>query len=182
MTLDRAVAFRSEHTASGASGTSASVAHSGRVCESRLIDETRNSTEPPAPATFSASRSDVKVLPVPQAMTSLPRSFVSKPARTASTACTWCGRSFGAVCQDRCPRGGTVPGGSGALLPEPVAHQDWLRIAELVLRYQDLPFGTVDASVVAVAERLGVREVMTLDRRHFSVVRPLHVPAFALLP
>lgn len=53
---------------------------------------------------------------------------------------------------------------------------------ELVLRYQDLPLGTVDASVVAVAERLGVREVMTLDRRHFSVVRPLHVPAFALLP
>jgi predicted nucleic acid-binding protein len=52
----------------------------------------------------------------------------------------------------------------------------------LVLRYQDLPFGTVDASVVAVAERLGVREVITLDRRHFSVVRPLRVPAFALLP
>ena len=45
-----------------------------------------------------------------------------------------------------------------------------------------LPLGTSDASVVAVAERLGIAEVATLDRRHFSVVRPKHVPAFTLLP
>ena len=53
-----------------------------------------------------------------------------------------------------------------------MAAGDWLRIAELVARYGDLPLGTVDASVVAAAERLGVTEVATLDRRHFSVVRP----------
>ena len=71
---------------------------------------------------------------------------------------------------------------SGNLLTEPVLAGDWIRIAELVGRYHDLPLGTVDASVVALAERLGVRTVATLDRRHFSVVRPKHVPAFEILP
>lgn len=54
---------------------------------------------------------------------------------------------------------------------EPVHPVDWLRIADLVHRYQDLPLGTVDASVFACAERLGVDEVATLDRRHFTVVK-----------
>ncbi len=59
----------------------------------------------------------------------------------------------------------------GNLIPEPVAASDWLRIAELVAAYRDLPLGTVDASVLATAERLVVREIATLDRRHFTVVR-----------
>jgi predicted nucleic acid-binding protein len=42
--------------------------------------------------------------------------------------------------------------------------------------------GTVDASVVAAAERLGVGEIATIDRRHFGVVRPANVEAFRLLP
>lgn len=71
---------------------------------------------------------------------------------------------------------------SGALTSEPVRPGDWLRIAELVAVYHDLPLGTVDASVVAAAERLNEREIATLDRRHFSVVRPEHVPALTLLP
>jgi predicted nucleic acid-binding protein len=57
-----------------------------------------------------------------------------------------------------------------------------LRIAELVWEYRDLPLGTVDASVVTAAERLDIAEVATLDRRHFSVVRPTHAEAFELLP
>jgi predicted nucleic acid-binding protein len=56
------------------------------------------------------------------------------------------------------------------------------RIADLVERYADLPLGTVDASVIALTERLQVREVATLDHRDFSVVRPRHVPALTLLP
>ncbi|MBS4730427.1 PIN domain-containing protein [Mycobacterium sp. SM1] len=70
----------------------------------------------------------------------------------------------------------------GAFTVEPVAAGDWLRIAELVARHRNLPLGTVDASVVAAAERLGINEIATVDRRHFSVVRPRHVEAFALLP
>lgn len=71
---------------------------------------------------------------------------------------------------------------AGTLVTEPVHAADWLRIAELVSGYRDLPLGTVDASVVAAAERLDVRELATLDRRHFGVVRPRHVPTFDLLP
>ncbi|GAA5767182.1 hypothetical protein Aros01_03684 [Streptosporangium roseum] len=55
-------------------------------------------------------------------------------------------------------------------------------MSELVEVYADLPLGVVDASVIAVAERLGLTEVATLDRRHFTVVRPRHVDAFTLLP
>ena len=48
--------------------------------------------------------------------------------------------------------------------------------------YEDLGLGTVDASVIAVAERLGVTIIATLDRRYFSVVRRSHVFAFELAP
>jgi hypothetical protein len=57
---------------------------------------------------------------------------------------------------------------------------EWVRIGELVARYADLPLGTVDATVVAAAERLGVTAIATTDRRHFSVVRPAHADAFEL--
>jgi predicted nucleic acid-binding protein len=48
---------------------------------------------------------------------------------------------------------------------------DWLRIADLVRKYRNLSLGTVDASVIACAERLGIDEVGTVDRRHFTVVK-----------
>jgi predicted nucleic acid-binding protein len=67
-------------------------------------------------------------------------------------------------------------------VPEHVSAGDWLRIAELVATYRDLPLGTVDASVVAAAERRGTHTIATIDRRHFSVVRPAHTPAFDLVP
>jgi len=38
---------------------------------------------------------------------------------------------------------------AGELVPEQVAPMDWLRMAELVAAYRDLPLGTVDASIVA---------------------------------
>ncbi len=65
---------------------------------------------------------------------------------------------------------------------EPIAPQDWIRMIDLVAQYRDLPLGTVDASVVAAAERLGVCDVATTDRRHFNVVRPRHCESFTLLP
>ncbi len=60
---------------------------------------------------------------------------------------------------------------AGNLIAEHVHAGDWLRIAELVAQYRDLPLGTADASVIAAAERLGVSDIATLDRRHFTVVR-----------
>ena len=71
---------------------------------------------------------------------------------------------------------------SGAFVVEPVAAADWLRMAELVATYHDLPLGTVDASVIALSERLRLDTVATFDLRHFTVVRPHHVEALNLVP
>jgi uncharacterized protein len=68
------------------------------------------------------------------------------------------------------------------LWPVELTSEDYRRAAELVLTYRDLPLGTTDASVIALCERLGLSEVATLDRRHFSVVRPRHIKALTLLP
>lgn len=68
------------------------------------------------------------------------------------------------------------------LMVEPVLDHEWDRIAELTERYVDLPLGVVDASVIVLAERHRAEHIATLDRRHFSAVRPQHVPAFILLP
>jgi hypothetical protein len=59
---------------------------------------------------------------------------------------------------------------------------DYERMTELVEVYADFPLGTTDAAVVAVAERLGITEIATLDRRHFYAVRPRHADNFDLLP
>jgi len=64
-----------------------------------------------------------------------------------------------------------------SLIPE-----DYDRVAALVDRYADFPLGGVDASVVALAERLDTPIVLTLDHRHFSAVRPAHCDALQLLP
>lgn len=59
---------------------------------------------------------------------------------------------------------------------------DLTRMAALVRQYADLPLGGTDAAVIATAERLDITEVATVDRRHFSVVRPQHARAFTVLP
>ena len=59
---------------------------------------------------------------------------------------------------------------AGAFSIDPVPAGDWLRIAELVATYRDLPLGTVDASIVAASERLEITDIATIDRRHFGVV------------
>lgn len=59
---------------------------------------------------------------------------------------------------------------------------DLLRAADLVERYADFPLGTVDALIVAMAERLGVTTIFTLDRRHFGSVEPAHCERFEIVP
>ena len=62
------------------------------------------------------------------------------------------------------------------------AEEDWERIGELVERYADFPLGGVDASVVALAERLEADRIVTLDHRHFSVVEKRGGGRFDLVP
>jgi predicted nucleic acid-binding protein len=70
----------------------------------------------------------------------------------------------------------------GRLSVAELQRADYTRIRELIDRYQDLPLGFVDAAVLVAVERLGENKLATLDRRHFTVVRPRHVPALRLLP
>ena len=59
---------------------------------------------------------------------------------------------------------------------------DYLRAADLVEQYADFPLGTVDALIVAIAERLDVETLLTLDRRHFGAIRPAHRSSFEIAP
>lgn len=65
---------------------------------------------------------------------------------------------------------------------EPLEPEDVDRAAALLEQYRDLGLGFVDATIVAVAERLGTRDVLTTDRRHFGTVRPRHARHLTLLP
>lgn len=71
---------------------------------------------------------------------------------------------------------------AGDLTIEQLTNEDLSRIADLVAKYADLPLGGTDASLIALAERLDQSTIATLDHRHFSVVRPSHVPAFTIVP
>jgi uncharacterized protein len=71
---------------------------------------------------------------------------------------------------------------AGAYLVEwwPGAITSVVSVAE---RYADAGLGLADASLAALAERLGTIDIATLDERHFRVVRPLTGGnAFRLLP
>ncbi len=65
---------------------------------------------------------------------------------------------------------------------EPLGSDDYFRAAQLVDQYSDLRLGMVDASIVAVAERLELPTIATLNRRDFAVVRPRHTNVFDLIP
>ena len=72
--------------------------------------------------------------------------------------------------------------GAGEVEIEPLLPEDITRAADVLATYADLPLGFVDASIVAMAERLDIDTLLTTDRRHFSVVRPAHVPRLRLVP
>lgn len=71
---------------------------------------------------------------------------------------------------------------AGELTRVDLNDRDWLRVTELVETYADLGLGTVDASVITIAERFDITTLATLNARDFRVVRPQHVDAFELLP
>jgi predicted nucleic acid-binding protein len=49
-------------------------------------------------------------------------------------------------------------------------------------QYQDLNIGLADASLVILAQRYRTDRVLTLDHRHFRVLRTLTGKPFTLLP
>jgi uncharacterized protein len=71
---------------------------------------------------------------------------------------------------------------AGVFRVEEVKPADYGRISDLLEQYIDLRVGFVDAAVLTIVERLGEPKLATLDRRHFSIMRPRHVEALELLP
>lgn len=69
----------------------------------------------------------------------------------------------------------------GELRVEGITHTDLRRIDELLTQYADSRLDLVDSSVVAVAERLDIVQILTLDWRDFSMVRPRHCAGLDLL-
>lgn len=70
---------------------------------------------------------------------------------------------------------------SGAYELPAIDAEDLEVCAQLVTRYRDQDIGVADASLVALARRYDTRRILTLDRRHFGVVRPLNGGHFKLL-
>jgi hypothetical protein len=52
----------------------------------------------------------------------------------------------------------------------------------LIGRHADLEIGLADASIVVLANRYGVRDLLTLDERHFRVLRGPGGRPFRVLP
>jgi predicted nucleic acid-binding protein len=69
---------------------------------------------------------------------------------------------------------------AGELDIEPLGAKDLARAIRLLETYGDIGF--VDASVVAMAERMKLVQIATTDRRHFAQVKPAHINAFELVP
>jgi predicted nucleic acid-binding protein len=65
---------------------------------------------------------------------------------------------------------------------ETPASSVYLRSAEILRKYNDQNIDFVDACIVAMAERLKITSILTVDRRHFSLFRPVHCDSFELLP
>lgn len=70
--------------------------------------------------------------------------------------------------------------GSVGLLP--LDDDDIPHLKSLMEKYQDLPMDMADAALVRVAEREGIRRVLTLDRRDFGTYRLSRKGSFTLLP
>jgi len=64
----------------------------------------------------------------------------------------------------------------------PVDVSDLQQALKVMARYQGVPLGLVDASLVALAERYQIQRILTLDRRHFSLIQPETMDYLELLP
>jgi uncharacterized protein len=71
---------------------------------------------------------------------------------------------------------------SGAYDLPLIAADDLVACAEIIDRYSDQAIGVTDASLVVLAKRFQTKSILTLDHRHFNVLRPLDGGRFKLLP
>lgn len=65
---------------------------------------------------------------------------------------------------------------------ENVTADDFQDCLKLMEQYRNVNIGVVDASLVVIAKRLKIVKILTTDRRHFSIVKPVEGRNFELLP
>lgn len=70
---------------------------------------------------------------------------------------------------------------AGEFRLESVSEADVARATDLVEQYAESGIGFVDASIVAVAERLNVTRILTSDQ-HFRMIQPRHCAYFDVVP
>jgi len=68
------------------------------------------------------------------------------------------------------------------LILEIPTSEDYKRAAGILRKYNDANIDFVDACIVAIAERLNITKILTVDRRHFTIFKPQHCAAFEILP
>ena len=71
---------------------------------------------------------------------------------------------------------------TGNVTLETVTITDLKRVTEILEEYADSRLDFVDATIIAIAERLSITRVLTLDRRDFTIIRPKHHSHFEILP
>ena len=65
---------------------------------------------------------------------------------------------------------------------EPISLTDRERMAEIMAKYLDAQFDFVDIAIMALAERLEITQILTFDRRDFTIFRPRHCAYLELFP
>ena len=65
---------------------------------------------------------------------------------------------------------------------ENVMMADFERAKQVLDIYHDAKLDFADGTIVAIAERLNIDTILTLDRRDFYMIRPLHTDHFTILP
>ena len=65
---------------------------------------------------------------------------------------------------------------------ESITKADIRRVYDLLDQYSNLELDFVDASITALAERLNIRRILTVDQRDFRIIRPSHCDYFEILP
>ena len=71
---------------------------------------------------------------------------------------------------------------SGAYSLECFEREDLESAANVIRRYADQRIGIADASLVVLAHRHRTRTILTLDHRHFDVLRPIAGGRFKVVP
>ncbi len=69
----------------------------------------------------------------------------------------------------------------GELVLERATIPDLARTAEILEKYADNKIDFVDCAIVAMAERLNIKRILTVDQRDFQRFRPKHCPAFEIV-